>query len=74
MSRTFTIEQSAAPTRLKGDINNDGKVNVADAMIAIQVLKGKKNLTGDDFSAADMDGDGKLKVADVLRIIRLAKS
>ena len=74
VSRTFTIEQSTAPTRLKGDINNDGKVNVADAMIAIQVLKGKKNLTGDDFSAADMDGDGKLKVADVLRIIRLAKS
>lgn len=57
-----------------GDINGDGKVNVKDAMIAIQMYFGKiKKPTDAQMKAADLDGDGKVSNKEVLKIIAAAK-
>lgn len=50
-----------------GDCNNDGKVDVADAMAAISTLLG-----GESYKNADIDGDGKTTLYDALGIMQNA--
>lgn len=48
-----------------GDANGDGKVNVADAMLAVTSAIG-----GETYKNADIDGDGKITMLDALGIIK----
>ena len=58
-------------TGKKGDVNRDGKVDVADVSIVIDMVLGKveKDSEKYDLEAADYDGNGKMDVADVSQII-----
>jgi len=64
------------PTGTKGDLNGDGKVNVADATIGLQIAVGVINPTPDQLKAGDVAPaaapDGKINVADATRILRAA--
>jgi len=58
----------------KGDINGDGSVNLADAIIALKVLAGL-DVTGEirlDYvsSGIDVNGDGKIGIAEVIYILQ----
>ena len=57
--------------RIKGDVNNDGKVDQLDIDLVARAGIGVITLTGDDFTAADMNDDGFLNSADLLLIKRL---
>ena len=49
---------------LVGDVNGDGKVDIADAQfILIEIADGKNN------PVSDFNGDGKVDVADVVAIV-----
>lgn len=62
------LGEADAPATLLGDVNGDGKRDVADVSILINaVLKG----TPLDLSVADINGDGKLDVADVALLINI---
>ena len=50
-----------------GDINGDGKVDIADVNAVINAMLGKGGLT----PAADVTGDGKVDIADVNAVINL---
>ncbi len=62
-------------TTLKGDINNDGKLDSKDAMLAVAYAK-KTAQPKDDrqFGAADVNGDGKIDSRDALMIINAVKT
>ena len=47
----------------KGDVNNDGVINVYDLILAKRAL-----LKGENNAAADVDESGKLEVADIVQI------
>ena len=49
---------------LKGDVNNDGEVNIADVNAVIDVILGSGNNT-----SADVNKDGEINIADVNTII-----
>lgn len=53
-----------------GDINGDGRVDVADALLMQQYLTGSKVLTSTEIARGDMyplaAGDGELTIADLL--------
>jgi len=51
---------------LVGDIDGDGVVTMADAMIIFDYISGKRTLTPDQLLAADVDGDGVVTMADFL--------
>jgi len=60
-------------TLRKGDINGDVKVNLTDAILALQVVAGM-NPTGirSDYetSGADVNGDGRIGLAEVVYILQ----
>ena len=49
----------------KGDINEDGKVNITDVALINAHVKKTKILTGNDLERADINGDGKVNITDV---------
>jgi hypothetical protein len=51
-------------TSVKGDVNGDGAVNVADISAIIDVMAGTSSI-----AAADVNGDGAVNVADISAVI-----
>ncbi len=54
-----------------GDINNDGRVNIQDAVLVIQSILGHESLTVDQRERADVDGNGRIDVNDANLIIQM---
>lgn len=52
----------------KGDINNDGGVNLFDGIIGLQALAGISRHAS--FSEADTNGDGKIGIGDVIYLLQ----
>jgi predicted lipoprotein with Yx(FWY)xxD motif len=55
-------------TRITGDVNGDGKVNVSDVTALINMILG---IVSTDKSAADVNGDGVVNVSDVTALINI---
>ena len=53
-------------TYLRGDVNGDLEVNIADVNAVIDVILG-----GSGNAAADVNGDGEINIADVIAIIAI---
>lgn len=62
VSKVITI------TTLRGDVNHDGNVTSADAVIALQIAVGRREYD----SAADVNGDNKVTSLDALMILQAA--
>lgn len=58
--------------RLPGDVNNDYKINSADALMVLQSAVGSETLTEADKTAADVNKDSKINSADALMILQFA--
>ncbi|MCE5273130.1 fibronectin type III domain-containing protein [bacterium] len=58
---------------MRGDLDNNGKVNVFDLLDILKVLGGSKPVAGDQrlAFAADVDGNGRYDVFDLLALLRL---
>ncbi|HIE32090.1 MAG TPA: hypothetical protein EYP67_06900, partial [Methanosarcinales archaeon] len=57
----------SCPT-LTGDLNRDGRVTTADAVIALDIAAGSRECD----PAADVDGDGEVTSLDALLILQAA--
>ncbi|MGI6264788.1 MAG: Ig-like domain-containing protein [Acutalibacteraceae bacterium] len=67
---TFTLPQDGG--FLLGDVDGDGDVDAADALMALQAATGKITLTVGQTQAADVDGSGDVTAADALAILQFA--
>ena len=67
----FTVEQPAPPV-LRGDMDKDGEITVADALKALRIAAKLVEETGEDIAIGDVDNDGEITVADALKILRVA--
>lgn len=64
------IDTGDDPEPVVGDLNNDGKVDVSDVNIAINIILGSE--TDEDIKAkADVTGDEKVDVSDVNALINI---
>lgn len=59
-------------TGVKGDVNADGKVTVADATILLRASVGLVTLTAAQQADGDMNGDGKVDLKDATQALRKA--
>ena len=72
MTVTVTVENSASV--VKGDLDKDGKVTIADVMEACKVLARKSadlDPTTDEIARGDLDNDGDVTIADVMEICKV---
>jgi biopolymer transport protein ExbD len=53
-------------TGTKGDLNGDGKVDIADAVSILNVMA-----EGSNDKAADLNGDGKVDIADFVSVLNI---
>lgn len=64
-----TIQQALDASAL-GDVNGDGKISNLDALMVLQAINDKLNLTSEQFTRADLDGNGVLQAFEALRILQ----
>ena len=50
-----------------GDVNDDGVINIADVIIAVNIILGTLEFN----QAADMNGDGSIDVVDIINIVSI---
>lgn len=65
------LGENDTPDFIPGDLNGDGKVNVSDVTLLIQVAL-SEDASGINPDAADLNGDGTINVSDVTMLIQLA--
>ena len=65
-----SIKVNVALTAGYGDVNNDGDVDAADALMALQASVGLRALTTNEKGIADVNGDGYVDAADAILILR----
>ncbi|MBN1818911.1 MAG: dockerin type I repeat-containing protein, partial [Sedimentisphaerales bacterium] len=62
------IEAVFSAECIMGDFNNDGKIDLADAVILLQVITGA--VPNDCFVAGDVNGDGHAGLEDLVYTLR----
>ena len=68
---SFT-DDAGTPTGLKGDVNNDKEVGVADITALINLLLTDEQITDADlFYRADVNSDDEISIADVTALVNL---
>lgn len=53
-----------------GDVNGDQKIDLLDAVYALQAYNGVRNLSGTQEIAADVNASGRVELVDVLLILK----
>ena len=66
------ISINAQGTRLRGDVNESGEVNIADVTSLIDYLLGSGNTVNE--LAADVNSDNAINIADVTALIDMLLS
>lgn len=56
---------------MRGDVNLDGKVNLADVVLLMQYLSGNIELSANQKKAADVSNDGAVNVGDSIIIMQM---
>jgi len=69
---TTTIHPVPANACASGDMNGDGQVTVADALLALQIATGLVPTTASALANGDVNGDGIINATDALLILRRA--
>ena len=68
---SFYYDASASSYKL-GDVDKNGTVNTADALMALKMAVGIIKPTNEQKNIADVDKDGKITTADALAILKYA--
>lgn len=56
----------------KGDVNQDGKIDLTDAQLALEAALMITNLVGDNKTNADVNGNDKVDLEDAQQILKIA--
>ena len=70
--RIIEFEVTNSPSYIRGDLDKDGEITVADALAALRIAARISDKTEEAILIGDADGDGEISVADALAILRVA--
>lgn len=73
--QTVTVEgiRKKTPESVTGDLDGDGEVKTADAVLVYAIANGKlANASEEQLAAADVNGDGEVKTADAVLLYAFA--
>lgn len=63
-----TVRKAQQPTGTKGDINGDGKCNIADVKKLLNIVSAG-NTDSISLEVGDINGDGRINIADVKKLL-----
>jgi len=69
----LVVEGRASESAPEGDVNGNGQVTLADAMLVYKISKNLVAGTAAQQEAADVTGDGNITLADAMRIYKISK-
>ena len=69
---TPTPTEEPVPEPVPGDVNEDGKINTADAVFILKYAAGMMSLDDNGLIAADVNHDEKVNTADAVLILKYA--
>ena len=69
LSQLMVKRATSAPDPIRGDVNGDGTVDVADIAAIIDVMAGTTVPGTSAAGNADVNGDGTVDVADIASVI-----
>lgn len=69
-SEAATIVNVFFQSETRGDVNNDGFVNVADILCIVNFIIERETPDGNEFNLADWNEDEELNIADIVGIVR----
>lgn len=64
---TLTIDMPHL--KIKGDIDQDGEIAIADVVALVNIILGKKSI--DNIKVLDMDDNGVLNISDVIALVNM---
>ena len=62
---------TAKPTFLRGDVNGDGSITIADVTALVNIILGKDTEGQYNRAAADVNGDESITIADVTALVNI---
>ena len=68
---SFSQGQTAVKSTYRGDINEDGQVNIFDLLQLIKIIGGTQEQTERTGQIADIDESGSVSILDLLSLIRV---
>lgn len=71
-SASFDYTVAVRTLAVIGDVNLDGKVNAADARLALRRAAKLEDLSDEAFAAADVNFDGEVTASDARKILRVS--
>ena len=70
IEETFTIRTIEESKYLKGDLNDNNKIDLPDIIVALKKYLGLDQITNDELLIADMDSDGNLTLKDIIGLLK----
>ncbi len=70
MDNSKTVTAHFVAGNIAGDIDNNGIINVTDAILALQILSETVPADATVSKLADVNGDGKISIEDIIYILR----
>lgn len=67
---TAAVKVTVTAKAQLGDVNRDGAIDAADAMLCLRAAVGLVELTEEQIAAADVNHDGFVDAGDAIRILR----
>ena len=64
------VIQSSVSDSSLGDVNGDGLITTLDALMLVQHINGRINLSNEQFQRADLNKDGQLSAFEALMILQ----
>lgn len=72
--KTYTDTKTREPVGILGDVNGDGTVDSADALMILRNSVGLESFGSDQTLIGDVNGDGTVDSADALEVLRSSVS
>ena len=70
-SGTTTVTVTLTPsTRMRGDIDDDGDVDINDVILGLKKIFKYVETLDSDYAAADIDNNGRIEVNDMVQILK----
>lgn len=69
LDASAALLKNSIPARNLGDANNNGRIDIADALFVLQAALG---IRPGDPAVMDVDGNGRIQVIDALRVFQVA--